>query len=132
MSFSPDQRIGKTYSKKLLLKLSVNAENKASAPVAQHLEKLDEFGNEILTDEKEEKTKANLEPLNDQISTSTQMQTQLIQENSVPDSTKTGPRTHQTQPRHSPSCEVGTFETLLLRAIRSTGLPPDQHKCKHT
>ena len=105
-------RNGKTYSQKLYLKMFLNAGNIADAPTARDSKNVGEPINGVWPDVIEERIKANLEPLNEQISTLTQLLNQLIQENSACNSPTGGPRTHRTQSEHSPSGEVGTSRTL--------------------
>ena len=128
MSFFPDSTFlknGKTYSQKLHLETSVNAENTTDAPEACDTDSADEPITAVSPDLIDEKIKANLEPLSAQISTLTQLLKQLIQDNSARNSPIAGPRTHWTQPGHSPDSEVGTSRTLPGTEIGSTGFLPD-------
>ena len=88
----------------------MNVENTADAPVARDSESVDEPINGVLPDLSKEGIKGNLEPLNEEISTLTQLLNQLIKKNSPRNSPTAGPRNQQTQPRHySPSNEIGIF-----------------------
>ena len=78
-SFSPDQRIprnGKTYGQNSLVEMSVNAENTADAPAVRNSERAEETVDGVSPDWIEERTKANLEPLNEQITTLTHSTTE--------------------------------------------------------
>ena len=86
--------------------MSVSAENTADAPATRNLERAEETVNGVSPDLIEEKIKANIESLNEQLSTLTQLLNQLIQESSVRNSPTAGPRTQQTQPRRSPRNEA--------------------------
>ena len=122
MSFYLDHRTlgnGKIYSEKLHLKVSVNAKNTTDAPAARDLEKVDVCIKGVSPDLIEERIKANLEPLNEQISTLIELLNQLIQKKTrhiIP---------HQTQSRHSPSGEERTVRTLPGSASGSMGVLPD-------
>ena len=74
--------------------MSVNAENSADAPAALDSDRADERITRVLSDLIEERIKANLEPLNEQFSTLTQLLSQLIQEKWALNSPTAGPRTH--------------------------------------
>ena len=101
--FLPERRSfrnGKTYSHNLHLNLSVNAENNADAPTARDLERAEEPINGFSPDLIDEKMKANVKPLNEQISTLSQLLNQLVQENSARNTPTVGPRIHETQSRY--------------------------------
>ena len=71
MSFSLDQRTlrnGNICSQTSNLKMSVSAENTAVAPATRDLERVDEPFNGVAQDLIEERIKAILEPLNEQMS----------------------------------------------------------------
>ena len=71
MSFSLDQRTlrnGNIYNQNSKLKMSVSAENTAIAPATSDLERVDEPFNGVAQDLIEERIKAILEPLNEQMS----------------------------------------------------------------
>ena len=83
MSFSLDQRKlrnEKIYSAISHLKMSVGAENTVDTSAPRDSERIEEPNNGISHELIEEKIKANLGPLNKQLSTLTQLQYQLIQE----------------------------------------------------
>ena len=87
MGSSADHRTfgkGETYSQSLHLKIFVNDESTTDAPAAHDSEKVDKPINGVLPDLIEERIKANLELLNKQVSTLTQLLNQLIQDNSAP------------------------------------------------
>ena len=129
MSFSADHRTlinGKTFNQNSHPKMFVNAEVSTDTPVSRDSEKADEpiFG--VSPDLIEEKIKAVLEPLNEQISMLTQLLNKLIQKNSARNFSSLGPRTYQTQSRHSPSGEVSISRTLPGTTVGSTGFPTDR------
>ena len=128
MNFPPDKstlKSGRIYSQNLPLKISVNAENTFDAAAARDLEREDELINGASPDTLEEMIKTNLEPLNEQIFTLTQLLNKLIQESSVRYSPTAGSPTQQTQSRHLPSNEAGTYRSVLASANGSTGYPLD-------
>ena len=75
----------------------MNAKNTADAPAARFLESAEETVNGVSPDLIEERIKAKLELLIEQISTLTQLLNQLIQENSAHNSPTAGPRTQMIQ-----------------------------------
>ena len=103
--------------------MSVNTENTADTPEVRDAEKADKPITENSPDQIEEGIRANLEPVNAQISTLTQLLTQLIQNKSARNSSTVGPRTHRTQPGHSLDSDMGISRTLPGTTIGSTGFP---------
>ena len=75
----------------------MNAESSIDAPVAHDSERADELITRVSPDVIVENIKANLEPLNEQISTLTQLLIQLIHENLARNSPTKGPRTQRTK-----------------------------------
>ena len=129
MSFSPDLRTlrnGKTYCKISHPKISVNAENTVNASASSDPERVETPANRISHDLIEEIIKAHLGPLNEKISTLTQLLNQLIQESSACNSPTADTRTQQTQARRSPGHEIGTSRALPAREKGSPGYPPDK------
>ena len=90
-------RNGGTHSESLNPKISVNVENIADAPESES-ERTDEPVTGDWTDLIKNRIKANLDLLNAQISTLTQLLKQLVQDNSALNSPTAGPCTHPTQP----------------------------------
>ena len=81
MSFSPNHRTfrnGKTYSQSSHLKMSVSTESTTDTPGTRDPETVQELINGVSHDFIEESIKANPEPLNEQLSTLTQLLNQLI------------------------------------------------------
>ena len=89
MNFFPDQstrRSGKLYSKISDPKMSASVQNPANTPATRGPKIAEEPINGVSKDLIEERIKANLDPLNTHLSTSTQLLNQLIQESSARDS----------------------------------------------
>ena len=106
--------------------MSARAQNITNVSASSKPEHIGEPTNGILHHLIEEETKANLGPLNEQISTFlTRLLNQLIQESSARNSPTADTRTMQTRARRSPSTEVGISRALPATEIGSTSSPPD-------
>ena len=97
--------------------------------VIRKSERVQEPINGVSPDRIEERIKANLEPLNEQMSTLTQLLNQLFQGNSARNSPAANTHTQQTQSRLSPSKEARTSTTLPENAIGGTGFPLHKYTC---
>ena len=129
MTFSPDLRTrgnGKTYSKTSNPEKVLSAENTVSTSASSYSEHIDERANKISLELIEERIKAILGPVNEQISTLTQLLNPLIQESSARNSPTADTCTQQTQARRSLSREAGTSRALSAREIGRTGYPPNK------
>ena len=128
MTFFPDQstcRSGKLYSKISDPKVSASVQNPAITPATRDPKIAEEPINGVSKDLIEERIKANLDPLNAHLSTSTPLLNQLIQESSARDSPTADTCTQQTQSRHSPSHEAGSSKALPASTTGNTGFPAD-------
>ena len=105
--------------------MSARAQNITNVSASSKPEHIGEPTNWIPHHLIEEGTKANLGPLNEQISTLTRLLNQLIQESSARNSPTADTRTMQTRARRSPSTEVGISRALPATEIWSTSSPPD-------
>ena len=110
--------------------MSVNAENTADTSASRDPELIKEPTNGILHEFIDIRIKANLGPLNEEISALTQLRNQLIQERPARNSPTADTLTQQTQSRRSPSQEAETsrVEAFPAREIWSTGFPLDKHR----
>ena len=130
MSFSPGLRAlanGKICIKISLPRMSVSTEKTAGTPASRNPERTEEATNGISPELIEERIKANLGPLNEQISALTQLLNQLIKESSGRNSPTADTRTQQTQSRLSSSREAGTSGAPQTRGTLCTGSPLDNH-----
>ena len=128
MSFSSDMRtltIGKSYSSNFLNpKMSVSAENTTDTSTPRNQEGIKKPNKGISHKLIEERIKANLGPLNEQISTLNQLLNQLTQERSARNSQAADIHTQLAQPRRSSSSETGTSRALSGKRFGSMGSPP--------
>ena len=100
MSVSPDCKTlgcSKTYSQKLRPKMSVNTENTIDSSKTRRVEQIDGNTNRISPELIEEMIRADLEPVNEQISTRLQLLNELIQANSAETTPMAGSLTHRLQ-----------------------------------
>ena len=104
--------------------MSVNTENSGGALVRRGSNRADEPITGVSSNLIEEGTKANLELLNEQISTLIQLLNQLIQGNSACKSPTAVHRTQRAQTGSSPGSEFGISRTLPGTAIGSTDFCP--------
>ena len=88
--------------------MSVNAENTANAFETYEAEKNSANSKKISTELIEERIRANLKPLSEQISTLTQLLNQVIQDNSAQTTPTAGSRTHRPQTGPSLNREIET------------------------
>ena len=102
----------------------MNAENTTGASAGRDPENVDETFNGVSPNVIEERIKANLQPLNERISTLIELLNQLVKETLARNSATAGPRAQQTQSRPSFSSELGTSRTPSGSANGSTGFPP--------
>ena len=128
MSFSADYRTlrnCKIYSQSLYLKISVNAETNADATKARDSEIADGPITGVSPYPIVERVKANVKPMNLQISTLTHLINRLIQDNSALNSPTVGSPTQCTQREPSTGSQVGNSRVLPGTVIGSTGFPLD-------
>ena len=128
MSFSPDLRAirnGKINSTISHPKMSVSAENTTDTSAPRNPEHIEESNNGLLHQLINERIKANLGPLKEQIPTLTQLLNHLIQESPARNPPTADIRTQQTQARRSPSHESKTSRASLAGLIGNTGSLPD-------
>ena len=121
MRFSPDYRTlrgGKIYSQILQPKMSVNTENTVDASETWEDWRSYRPASELI----EERIRANLEPLNVQISTLTQLLDQLIKDNSAKTTPTAGPRVLRPQAVSWSNSETAASSTTPDTAIGGTGL----------
>ena len=88
---------GKTCGQSLHPKMSVNTQNTAGTSKTRGAEDVDKNINWILPELTEKRIRANLEPLNEQISPLTQLLNQLIQVNSTKTIPTASSCTHRSQ-----------------------------------
>ena len=100
MNFSQSNRTvrnNKMYDQNIHPKLSVNEEKATNASKKYDAEEINISKDQISPELIEEKIRANLEPLNEQILTLSQLLNQLIQDNSAKATPMAGSQTHRWQ-----------------------------------
>ena len=133
MRFSPDLRTlrnRKTNSLTSHPEMCVSAENTSDTSALHNCERIKEPNNYVSHDMMEAKTKANLEPLNEQKSSLNRSPNPLIQENLAQNSPMVDTRIQQTRARRSPNHKAATSRDFPPGEFAITVSPPDHRWIK--
>ena len=125
MSFSPGNRTlrsGDMCRQNTHPKTSVIARNIANASKQADVKKINANKDPISTEFLEKRIRTNLEPLNVQISTVTQLLNQIIQDILAKTTPTAGTRTHHPQTRPSPDSATGGMMTISNERHRKENL----------